>query len=182
MPTRATTFDGVPSPPHRPRVGRYEFTIEIAAPIEGVFALWTDLDRAGEWIGGLTSVTDRSGRPDRAGTTYVSHFGPMHSPTEILEADPPRWLRTKFGSWLLRGETTARFEPLPDGRTRLTQTFRTIGIIPAISSRVFAMGSYEGSFKGELQKFARIAEDEAARPSSTGSSRAERLDPPTSSG
>jgi type II secretory pathway component PulF len=55
-------------------------------------------------------------------------------------------------------------EPLPDGRTRLTQTFKTIGVIPAISSRLFALGSYEGSFKGELQKFARIAEREAATP------------------
>ena len=147
---------------HRRAVGAYEFSIEIAAPIERVFALWTDLDRAGEWIGGLTSITDRTGRPDEAGTTYVSHFGRMRSPTEILEADPPRWLCTKFGSWLLRGETTARFEELPDGRTRLTQTFKTIGAIPAISSRLFALGSYEGSFRGELRKFASIVEREAA--------------------
>ena len=143
-------------------VGRYEFTIDIAAPVERVFALWTDLDRGSEWIGGLTSVTDRTGPADRAGTTYVSHFGPMRSPTVVLEADPPHWLRQRFGSWLLRGETTARFESLPGGRTRLTQTFATIGLIPAISSWLFSRGSYEGSFRGELQKFARIAEREAA--------------------
>jgi uncharacterized protein YndB with AHSA1/START domain len=145
-------------------VGSYEFTIDIAAPVEQVFALWTDLDRAGEWIAGLTSITDRTGPPDRAGTTYVSHFGRMRSPTEILEADPPRWLRTTFGSWLLRGETTTRFEPLPDGGTRLTQTFKTIGIIPAISSRLFALGSYDGSFKGELRKFASIVERASISP------------------
>jgi len=165
MPALVGALTPTVSAGHRAVVGAYEFTIEIAAPVERVFALWTDLDRAGEWIGGLTSVTDRTGPPDRAGTTYVSHFGPMRSPAEILEADPPRWLRTKFGSWLLRGETTARFESLSDGRTRLTQTFRTIGVIPAISSRLFALGSYEGSFKGELRKFASIVEREAAETS-----------------
>ena len=80
----------------------------------------------------------------------------------VLEADPPHWLRQRFGSWLLRGETTARFESLPGGRTRLSQTFATIGLIPAISSWLFSRGSYEGSFRGELQKFAGIAEREAA--------------------
>ena len=28
---------------------------------ERVFALWTDLQRMGEWVGGVTSVTDISG-------------------------------------------------------------------------------------------------------------------------
>ena len=54
----------------------------------------------------------------------------------------------------------------PDGAgTRVTQEFRTVGWFSAISSWVFSRGSYEGSFRGELEKFGRIAEREAAEPS-----------------
>jgi hypothetical protein len=113
--------------------------------------------------GGVTGVSDVSGPVDEAGTTYVVHFGPMKSPTEVLDVERPRLYSTKFGNWLLRGRSSAIFEPDVDG-TRITQTFETIGLIPAISSWVFSRGSYEGSFRGELEKFARSAEREAPPP------------------
>ncbi len=141
-------------------MARYTVSTLVAAPPERVFALWTDLGRMGEWVGGVTGVTDVSGPVDRAGTTYVVHFGPMKSSTEILEVEPPRRFVTRFGSWLLRGRSRAVFEPDGDG-TRVTQEFQTVGRISAISAWVFSRGSYEGSFRGELEKFARIAEDEA---------------------
>jgi hypothetical protein len=53
--------------------------------------------------------------------------------------------------------------PPADG-TRIRQTFEMGGLISAISSRLFSRGSYEGSFRGELEKFARIAELEAQPP------------------
>jgi uncharacterized protein YndB with AHSA1/START domain len=141
-------------------MAHYEFSVHVAAPPEEVFALWTNLDRMGEWVGGVTSVTHRSGPVDRVGTTYVVNFGPVKSPTEVLDVDPPRRFATRFGSWVLRGRSSATFEPDGEG-TRLTQEFETVGRISAISSWVFSRGSYEGSFRGELQKFARIAEREA---------------------
>jgi uncharacterized protein YndB with AHSA1/START domain len=137
----------------------YRFTIEIAAPVEQVFDLWTNVDRWHEWIGGLTKVTDLTGPPDRAGTRYTVWFGGMRSPSDVLEAERPRRLRTRFGSRLLRGETSVTFEPTATG-TRLTQEFRTEGLIPAVAARIFALGSYKGSFRGELETFARIAERE----------------------
>jgi uncharacterized protein YndB with AHSA1/START domain len=141
-------------------VARYTISTHVAAPTEHVFALWTNLERMGEWVGGVTGVTDVSGPVDRTGTTYVVHFGPMTSPTEVLEAERPRLFSTRFGNWLLRGRSSATFEPEADG-TRVTQTFETVGRISAISSWVFSRGSYEGSFRGELEKFARLAEREA---------------------
>lgn len=141
-------------------MARYRFSIHVAAPPERVFALWTDLERMGEWVGGVTGVTDVSGPADRAGTTYVVQFGRMRSPTEVLEAERPRTFATRFGNWLLRGESRATFEPEGDG-TRLTQEFETVGRISALSAWLFSRGSYEGSFRGELQKFGRIAEREA---------------------
>ena len=144
-------------------VARYTVTTHVEASPEHVFALWTNLERMGEWVGGVTAVSAVSGSVDQAGTTYVVHFGPMKSPTEILVVERPRLFATKFGNWILRGRSSATFEPDVDG-TRITQTFETVGLMSAISSWVFSRGSYEGSFRGELEKFARIAEREAAAP------------------
>jgi uncharacterized protein YndB with AHSA1/START domain len=141
-------------------VAHYIFSTHVAAPPDQVFALWTNLPRMGEWVGGVTGVTDVSGPVDQPGTTYVVLFGRMRSPTEILEVEPPRRFVTRFGNWVLRGRSSATFEPDGEG-TRVTQEFETVGVISAISSWVFSRGSYEGSFRGELEKFARIAEREA---------------------
>ena len=56
-------------------MAHYTFSIHVDAPPERVFALWTNLERMGEWVGGVTGVTDISGPVDRVGTTYVVHFG-----------------------------------------------------------------------------------------------------------
>jgi uncharacterized protein YndB with AHSA1/START domain len=143
-------------------MGEHRFTIHVDAPPEQVFALWIDLDRAKEWIGGLTKITDLTGPVDQAGTRYTAWFGSMRSPTEVLEVERPRFIRTSLGSALLRGQTSTTFEP-ESGGTRLTETFRTQGIIPAIAARIFATGSWKGSFKGELAHFGRIAERDAER-------------------
>jgi len=140
-------------------LAEYTFTIHIGASPERVFELWTDLDRMHEWVGGVTRVTDVSGPARQRGWSYTVWFGRMRSPTEVLDAEPARHIRTRFGNRLLRGETDVRFEP-DGGGTRLIQSFRTEGLIPAIMARIFATGSYKGSFRGELSEFARIAERE----------------------
>ena len=140
-------------------MANYTISTHVDAPPEHVFTLWIDLERMGEWVGGVTGVSDVSGPVDRVGTTYVVHFGPVKSPTEVLEVDRPRRFATRFGSWILRGRSSATFEPEGHG-TRITQTFETVGLISAISSWIFSRGSYEGSFRGELEKFARLAERE----------------------
>ena len=148
---------------HNRDMARYTITTHVGASPEHVFALWTNLERMGEWVGGVTGVSDVSGSVDEVGTTYVVHFGPVKSPTEILEVDRPRLFATRFGSWILRGRSSATFEPEADG-TRITQTFETVGLISAISSWIFSRGSYEGSFRGELEKFARNAQREGPPP------------------
>jgi uncharacterized protein YndB with AHSA1/START domain len=142
-------------------MGRHEFSAFIAAPPERVFDLWTDLDRMPEWVGGVTRVSDLSGPVDRAGTTYTVWFGRMASRTQVLDAERPRRFRTRFGNRILRGTSEATFEPAGAG-TQLTQRMETEGLVAAIAGRIFAMGSYEGSFRGELAKFAGIVEREAA--------------------
>ena len=150
-------------------MSHYRVTIEIDAPRARVFDLWTDLTRMRECVRGVTSITDVVGPPDQVGSRYIVHFGAMKSPTEVLVADRPSAFRTRFGSWLLRGESAAAFEDL-GGRTRLTQEFEIEGVIPRIAARIFATGSYGGSFQGELETFKAIVEREASgdRPSGPG--------------
>lgn len=141
----------------------YRFETRVAAPIEVVYDLWTNLDRMKEWIGGVTKVTDVTGPTDRVGTRYVTWFGRMKSPTEVIEAERPRVFATRFGNFLLRGTNRTTFQPDPDAGTRMAETFQTEGLIPGLMARLFATGSYEGSFRGELEAFARLAEAEARR-------------------
>jgi uncharacterized protein YndB with AHSA1/START domain len=140
-------------------MGTHRVTVHVNAPIESVFDLWVNLDRAHEWIGGLTGYTDVTGPIDRVGTRYTAHFGRMKSATEVVEVERPRLFRTRFGSWLLAGDSRATFTSEAGG-TRVIQEFVTRGVIPAIAGRIFSMGSFRGSFQGELNEFARIAERE----------------------
>ena len=139
----------------------YTFSTHVAAPIEVAYDLWTNLDRMREWVGGVTRVTDVSGPVAQAGTRYITWFGRMKSPTEVIEAERPRLFATRFGNVILRGTNRTVFEPDGAG-TRISQTFQTVGLISEISARIFAAGSYRGSFQGELEAFARLAEAEVA--------------------
>ena len=132
-----------------------------AAPPEVVFDLWSNLDRMREWVGGVTGVTDVRGPLGVTGTTYVVLFGPLKSPTTILDAERPLRYRSRFGNWVLKGESATTFTAV-DGGTRIDQEIRTVGWFSEITSRIFSMGSYKGSYQGELNEFARLAEHEAA--------------------
>jgi uncharacterized protein YndB with AHSA1/START domain len=144
-------------------LGRHRFEVRIEAPPEDVFDLYTNLERMHEWTGGVTGVADVSGPIGQAGTTYTVLFGRMRSPTMVLEAERPRLFKTRFGNRVLRGTSEARFTP--DGRgTLVTQEFQTDGLLPGVLGRVFSIGSYKGSFRGELMEFARICEREAKQP------------------
>lgn len=142
-------------------MGTHRVSAHVAAPPDRVFGLWIDLDRMKDWVGGVTRVTDVSGPVAQAGTTYTVWFGRMASRTEVLEADPPRYFRTRFGNRILAGESSARFQADGEG-TRIEQEFRTRGLISGIMGRFFALGSYRGTFQGELNTFARLAEAEEA--------------------
>ena len=143
-------------------VARHRLSAFSAAPIDVVFALYVDLDRMKEWVGGVTKVTDVTGPMTKAGTRYITWFGPVKSPSEVLEADPPRRIRTRFGSWILKGVSTATFVPEGTG-TRIEQDMETVGFMSQITSRLFSMGSYRGSYQGELNDFAKLAEAEARK-------------------
>src|SRR6476469_3702615 len=130
-------------------MGHHTLSAHTDATPEQAFDLWTNLDRAGEWVGGLTRVTDVDGPIDHVGTHYTSWFGKMSSPSEVIAVERPRLFRTRFGNRMLAGENQATFEPDGSG-TRIDQEFWTKGMIPGLMARIFSLGSYKGSFQGEL--------------------------------
>jgi uncharacterized protein YndB with AHSA1/START domain len=144
-------------------MAQYTFSTHVDAPAEVVWDLWTNLDRMAEWVGGVTKVTANTGPTSVVGAHYTVWFGRMKSRTEVVEADRPTRFATRFGNRILRGENHATFEPAGSG-TQLTQTLVTDGLISAIAARIFATGSYRGSFRGELEAFRLLAEREARTP------------------
>lgn len=141
-------------------VGVYRYETRTAASPEESFDLWTNLERMHEWVEGVTKVGDISGPIAQAGTTYSVWFGGMRSRTTVLEAERPLRFRSRFGNLILRGENVATFEPDGSG-TVIRQEMRTQGVIAAIFGRIFASGSYRGSFQGELNRFAALAAKES---------------------
>ena len=77
----------------------------------------------------------------------------------FLVAERPSRFRTRFGNRILRGEAETVFEEI-DGGTRLVEIFEIQGFVANIAARIFGMGSYKGSFQGELNHFKAIAERE----------------------
>jgi uncharacterized protein YndB with AHSA1/START domain len=143
---------------------RFSTSVHVRATPDVAFDLYTSLDRMPEWVGGVTEVTDRTGPIDRPGTRYTVWFGKRTtSPTEVIEVERPHRFVTHFGNWVLRGRNTATFEPDGDG-TRMTTILETEGLFPAVMARIFSLGSWKGSFRGELEHFARLAAAESRSP------------------
>jgi hypothetical protein len=108
---------------------------------------------------GVTGVTDITGPVDQVGTRYRTLFGKMSSPTGGDRGRATTAVPDALWQSFLRGGNQALFEPDGNG-TWLTQEFWTKGLVSAVMARVFATGSYKGSFQGELNEFARIASAE----------------------
>ena len=126
---------------------------------------------------GVTRVSDVAGRPDRPdftlpgaswplvsspGSRYTIWFGRRPVRIEVLFPAQPEEgtvYRTRLDGSFRRGESLVRFEPNSDG-SRVTLEVRSEGLMPGIAGRLMAIGSYRGTFRGNLRSFARLAERE----------------------
>jgi len=136
-------------------------SIFIAARPEQVFDLYLNMDRMHEWVNGVTKVTDVTGPPDRAGTRYTVWFGRSPGHYEVLEAERPRHVKTRFKAWYLSGVMDVTLEPEGNG-TRVTGDLKTDGLIAAITAFIFSHMPGPGSFQAEMAKFVELVEREAA--------------------
>ena len=101
-------------------MGTHSYAVWIAARPEGVYDLYTDLDRIGEWQDGNPRITDLSGDPSRSGSTYMTRRGRLASRSEVIVADRPTKHVVRInGPKGLRAEITSQFAPEEQG-TRVT--------------------------------------------------------------
>lgn len=138
----------------------HSFAVDISAPPETVYDIWVDPVRMPEWTEGLTRVTDVTGEPGRAGTCYTAWFGRAAAAAEVVVGERPARFAWRVRLGPLAAEFDSRFEPSGSG-TRMIETVRTRGLVGWLWNRVLSTGRYRGSFRGELETFARICELEA---------------------
>ena len=99
-------------------------SIEIARPVEEVFAYMTDLDELPRWLDGVREARPLS--PDtKAIGSQVCHTNEFMGTTfqsvfEVLEWEDNKSTVFKVISGPLRGQSTQRFEPLGPKSTRVT--------------------------------------------------------------
>lgn len=102
-------------------MGHRSVTIEIAAPPERVFDIYTDLRRLSEWQR-QPGLKGTDGAFDQPGAHFVIRYGgPLTLRGKVLAAERPSLhrIRAREMAGLVTCETTARFEPA-DGGTRMT--------------------------------------------------------------
>ena len=140
-------------------MAEHTFEVEIAAPPETVYDIWTNPERSPGWTEGLTRVTDVTGAPGQAGTRWTAWFGRTAASVQVTVGQRPHRFAWRVRLGPLSSEFDSTFEPSPSG-TRMAETVRTRGVIGWAWNRILSTGSYRGSFRGELQAFARICERE----------------------
>lgn len=148
-------------------MAQHTFRIDIAAPPETVYDIWSDPARSPEWTEGLTKVTDISGPVGRAGTSYTAWFGRAGARVDVIAGDRPRRYAWRVRLGPIAAEFDSSFEPSTSGTT-MTETVRTAGPVAWLWNRVLSTGTYRGSFRGELREFSRICEREARSPGGGG--------------
>lgn len=136
------------------------FTIDIAAPPEIAYDIWVDPTRMPEWNEGVTRVTDVIGLPGHARTRYTVRFGRTAAAAEVMVGERPHRFARRVRLGPLAAEFDSTFDMSGSG-TRMTETVRTRGLIGWLWNRALSTGRYRGSFRGELDAFARICEREA---------------------
>jgi uncharacterized membrane protein len=92
-------------------------TTEIAQPPEKVYALLADMESVGKWSPEVGKVERIGDNPPR----YKASAGPMESVWTVVEAQPPRLLRSRMEghSMSVSGDWRTQIEPTASGGSRV---------------------------------------------------------------
>lgn len=133
-------------------------TFVINAPVERVFAYYTDLDKLARMAAGdITMRVAKADTPLREGSRVFFVLGHRAFPLEVrweavISAFEPgrlfedRQVRGPFSHWVHRHE----FEDLGDGRTRVTDTIEVgapLGVFGRMAERILVGGKIQQLFQ-----------------------------------
>ena len=113
-------------------------TVEIAAPVQRVWEVLTDVERWSEWTETVTSVQRLDEGPLRSGSRATINQPKIPETEYVVTAiDPGRSF-----TWVAKGPgvtTTARHdvEPLPDGGSRVTLAVEQAGWLGSVMGRFY---------------------------------------------
>ena len=145
-------------------------TVDVDAPAERVFALVSDVTRMGEWSPESTGGSWRSGTPGAVGATFRGSNrrgrASWSTTCQVVASERGRVFAFAVGT-TTRPESVWRYdlEPLPDGRTRVTESFelpRPMGAASRLLTRL-TMGvrdreaDLEDGMRTTLQRLAAAA-------------------------
>ena len=138
----------------------HSVTTEINAPVEQVWAVWSDLEAMPRWMRWIESVVTEPGNPDLTDWTLAAQGFRFHWKARItqrVEAQQLHWesvggLPTKGG---------VRFYPLENGCTavKLSVSYELPGVLAPLMEPSILGGIVTKELQANLARFRDLVED-----------------------
>ena len=138
----------------------HSVTSEINAPVEQVWAVWSDLEAMPRWMRWIESVVTEPGNPDLTDWTLAAQGFRFHWKARItqrVEAQQLHW--ESVGGLPTKG--AVRFYPQVDGRTavKLSVSYELPGVLAPLMEPSILGGSVTKELQANLDRFRDLVED-----------------------
>ena len=138
----------------------HSVTTEIAAPVERVWEVWSDLEAMPRWMRWIESVVTEPGNPDLTDWTLAAQGFRFHWKARItqrVEAQQLHW--ESVGGLPTRG--AVRFYPQENGRTavKLSVSYELPGVLAPLMEPSILGGIVTKELQGNLDRFRDLVEE-----------------------
>ncbi|MCP9929002.1 SRPBCC family protein [Cyanobium sp. CH-040] len=137
----------------------HSVTTMVQAPVDQVWAVWSDLEAMPRWMRWIESVETVSGDPDLTDWTLAAQGFRFHWKARItqrVEAQQLHW--ESVGGLPTRG--AVRFYPQPDGSTavRLSVSYELPGVLAPLMEPSILGGMVTRELQANLDRFRDLVE------------------------
>ena len=138
----------------------HSVTTEIAAPVERVWEVWSDLEAMPRWMRWIESVVTEPGNPDLTDWTLAAQGFRFHWKARItqrVEAQQLHW--ESVGGLPTRG--AVRFYPQENGHTavKLSVSYELPGVLAPLMEPSILGGIVTKELQGNLDRFRDLVEE-----------------------
>ena len=137
----------------------HSVTTQIAAPVDRVWEVWSDLEAMPRWMRWIESVVTEPGNPDLTDWTLAAQGFRFHWKARItqrVEAQQLHW--ESVGGLPTRGGV--RFYPQPDGTTavKLSVSYELPGVLAPLMEPTILGGIVTKELQANLDRFRDLVE------------------------